>query len=265
MRSHATEAVAAREDGNGASLASAAYVYGVARSTLTAPRTTGVAGAALVTIPFRDIAALASPTSQVPLRARRRDLTAHADVLALVAAEDTILPARFGMIFESPYAVVQEFLEPRHRDLRQLLDEFEGLVELRVKAAYRMDAILAEIVEASPRVRNLRELTRGRPDAETRGLRLELGTAVAAELAALRERDVERVLAATRQLTEDAVLEPLATDEQVVNASFLLRRSRVSRFDEALDAHAGRERGRMRFTCVGPLAPHTFVPALEEA
>lgn len=269
MRSRATEPAPATAagDGNGSSspTGAATYVYGVARSTLDPPRITGVSGAPLVTIRCRDVAALASSTDSVPLRARRGDLRAHADVLAAVAGEETILPARFGMLFDSAHAVVRDFLEPRYRDLRRLLQEFDGLVELRVKAAYHMDPVLAEIVNASPRVRKLRELSRNGRDGASRGLSLELGTAVAAELAALREADLELLLEATRRLAEDVALEPLATDEQVVNASFLVRRSRLSRFDAALDAHAARERERMRFTCVGPLAPHTFMPALEGA
>src|SRR5207248_1654838 len=92
-------------------------------------------------------------------RDRRRDVLAHSNVLTAAVGAGTVLPLRFGTVFQSADAVMRRFLEPRYAELDRLLDELENLVELRVTGFYRREAVLEEIVRDSPRVAQLREAT----------------------------------------------------------------------------------------------------------
>ena len=60
------------------------------------------------------------------MRARRRDLTRHSDVIAAAFRNGAVVPLRFGTVFPSPEAVVDELLEPRRAELTRLLCELEG-------------------------------------------------------------------------------------------------------------------------------------------
>ena len=82
-----------------------------------------------------------------------------------VRAGETILPLSFGTTFPDRESLVAEFLEPRHDELAGLLKALEGRVELLVKAYYREEAILAEVVRNEPRIARLRAVTRERPAA----------------------------------------------------------------------------------------------------
>jgi gas vesicle protein GvpL/GvpF len=237
------------------------YVYGVVRAA-EAPRpakNAGIGGAEVGTTALDDVAALTSPLESATVRARRRDLMIHSDVLAAALERGTVVPLQFGTVFENAEAVVSDFLEPRRKELTTLLDQLEGRVELRVKAFYVEDAILAEIVRESSRIARLREATRAGPEAATHGARLELGELVAAELQARARRDAERIHERLRPLTEAVEVAAEPIEHEVLRASFLVARKNVASFDNVMNDIARREEGRIHFKYVGPLPPHSFV------
>ena len=232
------------------------YVYGVTWADGTvARRGAGVAGADVGTVEQGELAAIVSPVPDRFVRAKRRDLTAHMDVVAKVFASRTVLPLRFGSVFPGLEAVAGELLGARYEELVELLHRFDGLAELRVRGAYREEALLAEIVADDPYIARLREQTRGGADA----LRLQLGEAVAHAVSLRRERNARALSKELAPLAKDVVAEELRTEFELVRASFLVDERDISKFDKRMDEIARREQDRIMFTYAGPLPPHSFV------
>ena len=236
------------------------YVYGVVRAE-PAPRVSiaGVTGAAVGTVPANGIAALSSPVNSARVRARRKDLLAHSDVLTSALDSGPVVPLQFGTVFESSDAVVSDLLEARKDELERLLREVDGRVELRVSAFYDEAAILSEIIRERPRIAKLRDATRSGPEAATYAARIELGELVASELQTRGQHDAAAILDRVRPLAVAVDVDDEPIEHQVLRASFLVDRARVSTFDETMDEIAERQAGRIRFKYVGPLAPHSFV------
>jgi hypothetical protein len=222
----------------------------------------GVAGAPVRRIESGGLAALVSPIEGDELRATRRDLLSHSAVLEHAVAAGPVLPLRFGIVLRDDEAVVSELLEPRRDELAALLERFERLVELRVKAFYVEETVLREIVGSDPAIARLREATRDVPEAAAHPQRVQLGEAVARALAARREYDARSILARLRPLAEDTALEE-GDGLPVLVASFLVDRGRVPAFDEAMDELAREHEGRITFKYLGPLPPHSFVSFAE--
>ena len=238
--------------------ASGLYCYGVTWAHAASPeREPGVHGEPVEAIRDAELAALTSRIGSAKVRAKRRDVLSHSEVLAAALERGTVLPLRFGVVFEDEAALIDDFLRPRHDQLVALLGRFEGQVELTVKAFYEEPVILAEIVEDNPRIARLREETRQGRDSYQ--LRLELGERVARELQERIERDRNAFLDRLRPLALDVEVDQEPIEHQVLRASFLVERRRVSAFDEAMDELARAHAGRVRFKYVGPLAPHSFV------
>ena len=245
---------------NAAGAVGGVYVYGVTWADAAREQpAAGVGEANVGIVRCDDLAALTTTVENPRVRARRRDLIAHSEVLRAALERGTVLPLSFGTVLESAEAVVRHFLEPRRDELRRLLRELESRVELSVRAFYREDAILAEIVRENPRIARLREAVRTGPEAATYGLRIELGELVAAELRARSRRDADAILERVRPLSlaVDEDREPI--EHQVLRASFLVERDRVEAFDEAMNDLAGRYDGLIHFKYLGPLPPHSFV------
>jgi len=235
------------------------YVYGVARSGSTPPGVPGVAGAEVERIEHGGLAALTSTVEDANVRARRRDLMAHSDVLTRAVEHGPVLPLQFGIVFEDADAVVSKFLEPRKQELEKLLADLDGKVELSVKGFYVEQAILAEIVRENRRIAALREGTRSAPQAATQGARIELGELVAAELRSRAQHDANAILKRLVPLALDVQVADEPVEHQVLRASFLVERGRVSDFDETMNDIARQQDGRIHFKYLGPLAPHSFV------
>jgi hypothetical protein len=235
------------------------YVYGVVRDDIASlPDGTGVAGGDVGVVRFEGLAALTSPVDTAHVRARRKDLLAHSDVLGSVLEHGTVIPLQFGIVLEDEDAVVSQLLRPRKRELEKLLRELDGRVELSVKAFYLEEAILAEIVHEDRRVARLREATRTGPGAATYGARIELGELIAGELRSRGQRDGRAVLDRLAPLAKAVQVAGEPVEHEVLRASFLVERKRVSAFDDAVNDIARGQDGRMRFKYLGPLPPHSF-------
>jgi hypothetical protein len=218
-----------------------------------------VAGEPVEPVDHREIAALTSRVEGTKIRARRRDLLSHSQVLSTALEQGTVLPLRFGVVFQSEEELVDSFLRPRHDELTALLRTFEGRVELSVKAFYREDAILAEIVRENPRIARLRDATQAGNEASTYALRVELGERTAGELQERTRRDRQAILGRLRPLALDLQVDEEPIEHQVLRASFLVELEAVAAFDRAMNELAEEQAKRMHFKYLGPLAPHSFV------
>jgi len=251
--------------GADASAATALYLYGITWADAARPQQdAGVHGASVEAVPYRELAGLTSAVESPKVPAKRRDLLRHAEVLGAALVQGTVLPLRFGVVFKNGTTLVEDFLLPRYAELVQLLRKFEGRVELSVKAFFREDAILAELVRTNPPIARLREATRA-SDASTYPLRVELGERVAAELQERTLRDRQALLDRLLPLAVDVQVDQQPIEHQVLGASFLVERDRVAAFDDAMNELAKEQAERMHFKYLGPLAPHSFVALTAEA
>src|SRR3954470_19380795 len=159
------------------------YVYGLTSSGGRGARGRGIGDAEVQLLEHGDLAAIVSAVNDEPLRAKRRDLLRHSDVLQQAFAHAPVLPFRFGTVLSSEDAV-NELLAGRYEELVALLQRFEGTSELRLRATFVERSVLAEIVQEDARIARLREATRAIGAADPR--RVALGEAVAGALAAKR-------------------------------------------------------------------------------
>lgn len=233
----------------------ALYCYGVVPADGAAPQRRGVGDERVERVVHGRLAALTSAAPE-SVRARRRDLLAHMDVLAAAFESGPVLPLRFGTVFESEQALVRDFLARRERELATLLRRIAGQVELRVTAHYRQEALLAEIVRENGRVATLRDATRG---GAGHPALVELGELVAAEIQARTARDSRALLERLRAhaVRYDVGEEPI--EYQLLRASFLVDGKRVAALESELERFSAEQSGRVDVRLVGPLPPHSFV------
>jgi hypothetical protein len=239
------------------SSATGLYCYGVVASRdAKSQRGGGLDAKPVTTIVHDDLAALVSeaPSS---VRAKRRDLLAHFDVLGAAFEHGTVLPARFGIVFDDEESLVRELLAPRHDELKGLLKELDDRVELRVTAHHRPEQVLAESVVQNPRIAKLREATRGTTGAHP--ALIELGELVTNDLRRRVAQDAQTLLGRLEPLSERYELDQEPIEYQVLRGSFLVRRKRVSAFEKALQAFAAENADRVDVKLIGPLPPHSFV------
>jgi len=237
-------------------VSTAVYVYGVVAADADEAGTEGVSGAQVERVVSGRLAALVSRLPEEGLRMRRRDLQAHLAVLERAFERTTVVPCRFGMVLPDEDAVRRELLDARRDELARALERLDGRVQLNVRVDFDEEEVLREIVVADREIAALRRRTQELGDAG-HFARIRLGELVAVAVAARRESDAERVLAALRAAADDVAVDA-AGDLRVLKASFLVRDA--ARFEAVLEELARVEAPQLRFESIGPLPPTAFAP-----
>jgi len=238
------------------------YMYCIIRSPEPrqfATRGIGERGDIVHTVPFMNLAAVVSDSPTVEYESSRRNMMAHTLVLEEVMREFTLLPVRFSTVAPSAEAIQEKVLKRRFGEFNGLLTEMEGRVELGLKAFWYEGVIFHEIVEDDPPIRRLRDSLMGRTPEETYYERIRLGEVVEAAIWKKRDEDAEKILSPLRPLGYQSQVNKVVTDRMVLNAAFLVERSRQGEFDAAvkrLDEEMGK---RLIFKYVGPVPPYNFV------
>ncbi|WP_329025898.1 GvpL/GvpF family gas vesicle protein [Streptomyces sp. NBC_00690] len=232
-------------------------VYAIIRAGAVPPgRLTGVGGPA-VAVRAVSVGKVAAVVSDAPaqLRARRRDLLAHQELLMALAEVGPVLPMRFGVVAPDE-EVLREQLAAEEMNHLATLDRLVGHLEMNVKVLPAQDA-LGALVAADTKVRRLREEARRRPgyDASVR-----LGEAVVAALS-------RRAIEAGRRMMRDLAPMARATVQGpevsgcALNVSFLVERVASERFGSTVEHFAKNHREHLEVRLAGPLPCYSFVGA----
>lgn len=238
------------------------YVYGVVRAGTPVPE--GDYGLGPVSaLVDGDLAAVCSTVGDEPV-GRRRELKAHADVLAELAREHAVVPFRFGTVLPDDDAVRDDVLGRRSAHLLRELERLADVVQMAVRLVPDEDLLIADVMAASPDLRRLDERVRAAGQGRDHGLRLRLGEGVAH-----RYREwVERLsAAAVDALAEHAVDVRVPGERGVdapVRADLLVRRADVRDFLADGERVAASMHGRLQCRITGPLAPFSFVDGAQE-
>jgi Gas vesicle synthesis protein GvpL/GvpF len=234
----------------------ALHVYGVVSATIPLPGVLRGRREAPVRLVVHD--GLAAVVSEVDadVRIRRDDLLAHAHVLESLVEGVTVLPMRFGVIVENDDEA-RNILEAGESGLTALLQSFDGLVQLTVKAHHDQDEALKHLLRERPELRLLRDQTGKGPESYSG--RLRLGEAIAAGLETLASSDAAMLHDQLMGIAESIVLAEVAGQNQVLNAALLVRRSARTRTDEAIARLSRSLPDRLRLRYIGPQPPYSFV------
>lgn len=220
-------------------MATLAYVYAVTWAATPVPEGVGV-------VEHGELAAVTAPVESAELRARRRDLLRHAEVVQKVFDRDTVVPFRFGTVVDDPVA---DLLEPRHDELVRLLRSLQGLAELTVRVIFREDDVLRALLREEPRLERLR----------SGAAPLQLGEAVARALDARRTAVARQVVHTLQPYVRDTAVDELRTTLDVLRGAFLLEQRRLAEVEDQLERLAREHAATASFKVTGPLPPHHFV------
>lgn len=207
---------------------------------------------------FRDLAAIVSHAPGEDAKAIRDQALAHARVLEVAVLDAPVVPFRFGTVL-SDGSVGSDLLEPWHDQLAQMLESVRDYVQLTLKATYREDVVLREIVDSNSEIAQLREQTRNTDEIATRDMRVRLGELISVTLEDWRQRDASAVFNRLNPLSVVSRAEPLESEFMVLNVPFLVERRRMQEFEDVAGAVADEQVGRMSMTLHGPMPAFDFI------
>lgn len=204
---------------------------------------------------FGDLAAVVSDAPARRLEVRRNLLLAHEAVNTEAMERGDIIPLSFGTIARDDKEVVEKLLKASSDDLRQQLEAVQGCVELDLKVLWNQERLFQEIVAEHGRIRALRSAVASAPVHE----RIEMGQLTSEVIAGKSDQEAQAILDELEPLAVEVQLNRLLTDRMVLNAAFLVEKSRLAEFDKQVNDLALTEDGRLIFRYAGPAPPYHFV------
>lgn len=230
------------------------YIYGVTGASTAVPA--DLRGVGDPPSPVRALVAgpLAAVVGEVPgqLRARRRDVRAHQNVLIELAASAPVLAARFGVVAADEESVRTRLVQDAGGYLAAL-ERVAGRVELNLKVEVVEDGV-ADLVREDEKVRRLREESARNPGYD---LSIRLGEAVVAGLRRRAAAVAAEILPRLAALAEEVEQGPEVAG-CVANVSFLVDSGQVARMREAVARAAAAAGSRAVLRLTGPLPCYSF-------
>jgi hypothetical protein len=230
------------------------YVYCIVRAGHPLPPGRGGLGRPPAPLRALRAGAVAAVVSAAPasLLARRRDLTAHQEVLLSLAAAGPVAPMRFGVLAHDDAALRDELATSEAEHLRAL-QRLDGRLEMNLKV-FPAEHALADLLRQDPRLLRLRDAARAAPGYEAS---VRLGEAIATGLRRRAARAASRVLRGLAPLAE-ATADGPEVPNCVRNVSFLIRRSELEAFRAEAAAHVSRLGDQADMRLSGPLPCFSF-------
>ncbi|GFP30520.1 GvpL/GvpF family gas vesicle protein [Candidatus Hakubella thermalkaliphila] len=219
----------------------------------------GDRGDGVYTIGYQDLSAVISNSPMTKYVVSRENMTAHEKVIEEVMKDYSVLPVRFCTVATSAEEV-RNLLRKRYTEFKNLLRDMDNKTELGVRALWKnMNAIFQEIVDENKKIKQLREKIAAKPSDQTYADKIALGEMVKASLEAKKEREGREILDGLKKSSVDFRTNKIYGDNMILNAAFLVDRSREKEFDNQVDELSTKYDGRIKFKYVGPVPPFNFV------
>lgn len=240
----------------------ACYVYGIVPADVEVSEDTRGVGdppAPVDLVRHGEIAALVSDISLDKPLGRPADLTAHENLLDATVLEVPVLPLRFGAVVSDRDAVSQELLAEHHDEFAGALNDMQGQAQYVLHGRYEAPAVLTEVLSENRQAARLRDDIRGRPEAETRDLRIALGEIINSAIEAKRQHDTQVVLERIEPYCRATKVREPTHEDDAAHVAFLCELGRQREVEGALEKLAADWRGRVTMRLLGPMAPYDFV------
>jgi len=217
------------------------------------------------TIGYRDLSGVISNSPMTRYVISRENLMAHEKVIEKVMQDYTVLPVRFCTIASSAEEI-RNLLRKRYVEFKNLLRDIDNKIEVGIKALWKdINAIFGEITKENEKVRQLKEKIGPKsPSSQTYTNKITLGKMVQSALLAKRKSEGEKILNVFKRISVDFRSNKIHGDNMILNAAFLIDRSREKEFDNQVDELAGKQGKKIRFNYVGPTPPFNFVNIVVE-
>lgn len=250
-------AISSIESGQFASRGKYVYCIIAAQDPLRfGPIGIGTQPSEVVTVHFRNLAAVVSDAPLEVLDSTRENVLAHERVNETVMRAHTVIPMSFGTIFKTREDIV-ELLRSAADAFGDVLNKMQNKLEFGLKVLWDRDQAIRELEKDDEDIRRLKKEISSQ-NGPTYFARMQYGRLVDAALQARSEQCVAEILSDLRDVSVASRINKPIGDKMIMNAAFLISRDRESAFDARVKSIATRF-DKLTFKYTGPWPPYNFV------
>ena len=237
------------------------YVYCIIRSSDErefGPIGIGEGGNRVYTVHYRDLAAVVSDTPIVIYDPTRENVLAHELVNETVMREFTVIPMSFGTIFRTKDDIM-ELLKSTAGAFEDVLEKMRDKIEFGLKVLWDREKVIARLEAGDEEIRRLKQEITNNAQSSTYFARMQLGRLIESALETTANGYVMDIHDSLKPVAVASRSNKPIGDRMIMNAAYLVERSREHDFDEAVKALSRKYEELLSFKYTGPWPPYNFV------
>jgi hypothetical protein len=236
------------------------YIYGVIEEAR--PRRfsfQGIGEAEVYTVNHENLAAVVSDTEFEEIDPTQRNVRAHTVVQDELLKEYTLLPMGFGMVANDGDEV-RNLLEKNYHGLFREAKRLSGKIEVGLKVFWDQEAMMKELEGRSKELSRVKERIKTASSPEqVQSLMMKGGKLAERVAVAWKTKYAQPAYDHLRELSSDARVNNPVGVKNILNASFLIDKSKENEFRDEVYKLDSEYKGRVNFKYVGPLPPYSFI------
>jgi len=247
------------------------YIFGILNSNtdlqLTMPKAFlsdgGESPTAVYTIPYQDISALVRDSSGSGTLPKSKDVLARmlighqAVIERIMAGGATVIPTKLGTYAQDENEV-KAILHEGYPLMKEIIKKIAGRIEIDVVATWsHFDSTVKDVGEEKE-ITEFKERLLSQPRGASVDDRIKIGLMIKKALDEKRAGVSREILDRLQALSEDARIHELMDDQMVMNAAFLIVKSKHQDFEKAVKELNAAMQEKLNFRCVGPLPPYSY-------
>ena len=237
------------------------YVYCIIKSADErdfGPIGIGEGGNRVYTVHHGDLAAVVSDTPIRIYDPTRENVLAHELVNETVMREYTVIPMSFGTIFRTKDDII-ELLKSTYRAFDDVLEKMRDKIEFGLKVLWDREKVISRLEEGDEEIRRLKDEITSNAQSSTYFARMQLGRLVEGALEGTANGYVMDIHESLKPVAVASRSNKPIGDRMIMNAAYLVERSREQDFDEAVKALSRKYEELLSFKYTGPWPPYNFV------
>jgi len=237
------------------------YVYCIIKSSEArdfGPIGIGDVSNQVYTVHHQDLAAVVSDTPIRIYDPTRENVLAHELVNETVMRDFTVIPMSFGTIFRTRDDII-ELLRSTYKAFDDVLEKMRDKIEFGLKVLWDRDRVISRLEQDDDEIRRLKEEITGNAQSSTYFARMQLGRLVEAALENTANGYVMDIHESLKPVAVASRSNKPIGDRMIMNAAYLVERSREQEFDEAVKDLSRKYEELLSFKYTGPWPPYNFV------
>lgn len=210
----------------------------------------GIKDFSLLSLKFKNIIAIISEIDDFIVDPLKENVFAHEEVISKIFNQTTIIPMSFGNVFKSEKDIIA-LLKKLYPQLKNLLPQFKGKIELGIKIFWNPEKIINEIAAEYPHLK--------KQNKNNYMNQIKIGKEISMYIEKKRQQILQPILNKLTPLSISYKENKLLGDKMILNNAFLINRENESVFDQKMNEIYEEYQDILKIKYSGPWAPYNFV------
>jgi hypothetical protein len=211
----------------------------------------------IYTIHYKDIAMV---VAKLPLKIytpKKENLLAHQTVVSSVMKQHPVIPISFGNVFKTEDDV-KILLKKLYKQFKEIFPQITNKMEVGLKVIGKKEWLKREL-EKNTQINKLKNEIEKKPKDASFYDRIKLGELTRDYFISLQQKIAIEVFTPLSQLSVSAKENEPVNERMLLNAAFLIDRSKEAEFDEKVNECYQKWEDKVEFKYSGPWPPYNFI------